>query len=169
MMTLRTRKRTCPTCGAPARGGLFCRMCGSRLEAGAPASSGLAGEWSPRRLRLAGMRDRARFAVGLLQTWSGARRQLGMIDAELRRLHGERQEWLLALGDATYRGDEEGAARTRDGIRALDEQIEQEHEKQRRVVEDASSRMDRERGYVAPTQVVDPEADETESAPKESS
>src|SRR5919106_7061990 len=168
-MTLRTRKRTCPTCGASDKGGIFCRMCGTRLDAGAPAPSGLAGEWSPRLARLAGVRDRARYAVGFLQTWSGARRQLGVIDAELQRLHGERHQLLYALGDATYRGDEEAAAQSRDGIRSIDEQIEKEHEKQRLVVEEASSHIDHEREFVAPTQIVDPPNEEPESAPKENS
>lgn len=107
--------------------------------------------------------------MAFVQTWSGARRQLAIIDAELRRLHDERQRQLLALGDAVYRGDEEAAEQARDGIRALDEQIEQEHDKQRRIVEQASSRIDRERGFVAPTQVVDrPDTEESEPPPKES-
>lgn len=139
-------------------------MCGSRLDAGAPTPSGLTGEWPPRLVRLAGVRDRARYVVAIVQTWSGARRQLGLIDAELRRLHGERHRLLYELGDATYRGDEEAAAHTRDGIRSIDEQIEQEHEKERRVVEETSSRVDQEREFVAPTQIVpESEADRKET------
>lgn len=139
-------------------------MCGSRLDAGEPTRTGLPGEWSGR-LRLDGVRDRARYAVALVQTWSGARRELGVIDAELRRLHGERNRLLYALGDATYRGDEEAAARSRDDIRSIDEQIEKEHEKERRVVEEASVRIDHEREFVAPTQIVsesEPDRKETE-------
>jgi hypothetical protein len=136
-------------------------MCGTRLEAGAPTRGGLPGEWS--RLRLGGVRDRARYAVAIVQTWSGARRELGVIEAELRRLHGGRNQLLYTLGDATYRGDEEAAAQSRDGIRSIDEQIEQEHEKERRVVEEASSRIDHEREVVAPTQIVS----ESESDRKE--
>jgi hypothetical protein len=142
-------------------------MCGSRLEAGPQTRGGVPGEWSPGLLRLAGVRDRARFALAFVQTWSSARRQLAVIDAELQRLHGERNQLLYALGEATYRGDEKAAAETRDGIRALDEQIEQEHEKQRRTVEEASSHIDDEREFVAPTQIVDPPTEQPESAPKE--
>jgi hypothetical protein len=138
-------------------------MCGSRLDAGEPNRAGLPGEWSTR-LRLDGVRDRARYAVAIVQTWSGARRELGVIDAELRRLHGERHQLLTALGDATYRGDEEAAAQSRDDIRSIDEQIEQEHEKERRVVEEASARIGDERESVAPTQIVsDPESDRKET------
>lgn len=153
-MLFRTGQRACPTCGAPAKGGLFCRMCGSRLDEEDPAPS----------FRLAGVRDRARFALMLVQTWSGARRRLAAIEAELRRLSGERQQLLLDLGDATYRADEEEGALVRDRIRELDDRIEQEHEKQRRVVEEASRNIDREHQFVAPTQVVDSPAD-PESAP----
>lgn len=136
-------------------------MCGSRL--GEPP-----GESLPRFSRshgaIAGVRDRARFAMAFVQTVSGARRRLGVIDAELRRLHVERRRLLLEFGDATYRGDEDAASRTRDDIRAIDEQIEQEHEKERSIVEEASSRIDHERGVVAPTQVVtDPESESKEA------
>jgi hypothetical protein len=133
-------------------------MCGSRL--GEPSAESL-----PRFSRsygaIAGVRDRARFALTFVQAVSGARRQLGVIDAELRRLYGERQQLLLALGDATYRGDEDAAAQTRDGIRAIDEQIEREQEKERSVVAEASSRIDHEHGIVAPTQVLaEPDSDQ---------
>jgi hypothetical protein len=137
-------------------------MCGSRLGE-------LPVESLPRFSRsyglIAGLRDRARYAAAIVQTRSGARRQLGVIDAELRRLQGERQRLLHALGDATYRGDKRAAAKTRDGIRALDEQIEHEHQKERLVVEQASSRIDHERGIVAPTQiVVEADSDRKENA-----
>jgi hypothetical protein len=136
-------------------------MCGTRL--GEPP-----GESLPRFSRsygaIAGVRDRARFAVAFVQTLSGARRQLAVIDAELRRLHGERQQLLLAFGDATYRGNEDAAAQTRDRIRAIDERIDHEHEKERSVVEEASRRIDRERGIVAPTEILaEPEADRREA------
>jgi hypothetical protein len=163
LMTLRRRKRICPTCGATADDGLFCRMCGSRLDDSATVDR-LGPEWSARRLQLAGLLDRARFAADYLQTKSRVRRQLGVIDAELRRLNGERKEDLVALGEATYRGDEEASGRAREKIRTLDEQIEQQHERQRRVVEEATSRIEREQTSVAPTQIVEepePPSEET--------
>ena len=139
-------------------------MCGGRLDAGEATRAGLSGEWSSR-LRLDGVRDRARYAVAVVHTWSGARRELGVIDTELRRLHGERNRLLYALGDATYREDEEAAVRSRDDIRSIDEQIEQEHEKERRIVDEASVRIDHEREFVASTQIVsesEPDRKETE-------
>lgn len=160
-MQLRPRRRTCSTCGASTSGGNFCPICGSRL--GDPP-----GESLPRFSRsygaIAGARDRARFALAFVQTVSGARRQLGVIDAELQRLHDERRGLLLAFGDATYREDEEAAAQARDRIRAIEERIEREHAKERSVVADASSRIDHERGIVAPTQVVtEPESERKEA------
>jgi hypothetical protein len=136
-------------------------MCGSRL--GDPP-----GESLPRFSRsygaIAGARDRARFAFAFVQTVSGARRRLGVIDAELRRLHDERRRLLLAFGDATYREDEEAAAQARDRIRVIDERIDREREKERSVVDEASSRIDQERGIVAPTQVVtEPESEHKEA------
>ena len=135
-------------------------MCGSRL--GDPPGESLP-HFSRSYGAIAGARDRARFALAFVQTVSGARRQLGVIDAELQRLHEERRRLLLAFGDATYREDEEAAAQARDRIRVIDEWIEREREKERSVVEEASSRIDQERGIVAPTQVVT----EAESEPKE--
>jgi hypothetical protein len=159
-MTLRRRKRVCATCGAVADNGLFCRMCGSRLDEAATVGER---EWSPRRLQFAGLLDRARFAAGYLQTRSHARRQLAVIDAELRRLSGERRNGVIALGEATYRGDKKGAAQARDRVRAVDERIAQEREKQRRVVEEATRRIEREQRSVASTIVEKPEAPPEES------
>jgi ElaB/YqjD/DUF883 family membrane-anchored ribosome-binding protein len=142
-------------------------MCGSRLNDPGAVGGGQT-DRSPASFRLAAVRDRARFAFALIQTWSGARRQLAGIDAELQRLHDERQRELLALGDVTYRGDEKAAAQIRERIGAVDEQIEQEQEKQRRVVEEASRAIDHEHEFVAPTQIVDPAGTE-EPEPKEGS
>jgi hypothetical protein len=161
LMTLRRRKRVCTTCGAVAENGLFCRMCGTRLDEAATVATR---EWSPRRLQLAGLLDRARFAAGYLQTRSRARRQLGVIDAELRRLIGERRNGVIALGEATYRGDRKGAAEARKRIRAVDERIEQEREKQRHVVEEATSRIDQEQRSVAATQIVEEPESPSEEA-----
>lgn len=159
-MSLRRRKRVCTTCGAVAENGLFCRMCGTRLDEAAAAP---AHEWSPRRLQLAGLLDRARFAAGYLQTRSRVRRELGVIDAELRRLSGQRRNGVIALGEATYRGDKKRAAQARDTIRAVDERIEREREKQRQVVEGATRRIEHEQSSVASTQIVE----EPESPPEE--
>jgi hypothetical protein len=159
-MTLRRRKRVCGTCGAVAEDGVFCRMCGTRLDEAAAVA---VPEWSPRRLQLAGLLDRARFAAGYLQTRSRARRRLGVIDAELRRLNGERRNGVIALGEATYRGDKKGAADARERIRVVDERIEQERENQRQVIEEATSRIQQEHRSVAATQIVE----EPESPPEE--
>lgn len=162
MMAWRRRKRVCSNCGATADDGLFCRMCGSRLDdTGTMVEPER--EWSLRRLQFAGLLDRARFAAGYLQTRSIARRELAVIDAELRRLSGERQQGLMALGEATYRGDETAAGLARDRLGAVDVLIQQQYERQRRVVEEASSRIEREQRSVAETQIVE----EPGSAPDE--
>jgi SOS response regulatory protein OraA/RecX len=139
-------------------------MCGSRLD-DATTVDRVGPEWSARRLQLAGLLDRARFAADYLQTRSRVRHQLAVIDAELRRLNGQRKEDLAAFGEATYRGNEEESARARDRIRTLDEQIEQQHERQRRVLEEAASRIEREQTSVAPTQIVE----ESDPSPEETS
>jgi hypothetical protein len=151
-MALRRRKRVCATCGAVADNGLFCRMCGTRLDEAAVAD---AREWSPRRLQFAGLLDRARFAAGYLQTRSRARRQLGVIDAELRRLDGVRRDGVIALGEATYGGDKAAAKEARERIRAADERIQHERGKQRLVLEEATSRIQDEHRSVAATRIVD--------------
>jgi hypothetical protein len=160
LMTLRRRKRVCGRCGAVADDGLFCRMCGSRLDEAAALGER---EWSPSRLQLAGLLDRVRFAAGYVQTRSRARRQLGVIDAELRRLSGERRDGVIALGEATYRGDRKAAGQARSRIRAVDERIQQERDKQRQIVEEATSRIEQEQRSVAATQIVE----EPESPPEE--
>jgi hypothetical protein len=134
-------------------------MCGSRLEDPPPA---FPGEKVPR--LLANARDRARFALAAANAWSAARRRVGTIDAELRRLAAERQQALLALGDATYRGDDEPAEEARERVRALDEQIEEQRLQQHRVVEETRHLVEHEREFVEPTRIVH----ENDADPKES-
>jgi hypothetical protein len=212
-MPWRTRRRACQTCGAVAEDGIFCRMCGSRLDdAGAAAVEGpprllysarallpglivaavvafvvlmfLSREWLIGVLALAAValaaivflllqkwaeqprspvtevRDRARFALAFVQVQSSARRQVGAIDVELHRLQTERQKALVALGELAYGGDDDAIARAREEVQALDAEIEQQHETRRRVVEEANSYIERERGFVEPTEVVPPTLDE---------
>jgi hypothetical protein len=107
------------------------------------------------------VRDRARFAVAFVQVRSSVRRQVASIDGELHGLQARRQKGLLALGEAAYDGDNEAVSRARDDVRALDEEIEQQHETRRRVVEEANAYIERERGFVEPTEVVPPNREET--------
>jgi hypothetical protein len=208
-MPWRTRRRACPTCGALAENGIFCRMCGSRLEdAGAAAAEGMPPVLRSARSLLPGLavaaavvvivlifilvswvagvlaviaaaliaaivllfqrwaeeprspvtevRDRARFAVAFVQVRSSVRRQVAAIDGELHGLQARRQKGLLALGEASYGDDDDAITRARDDVRALDEEIEQQHETRRRVVEEANAYIERERGFVEPTEVVAP-------------
>jgi ElaB/YqjD/DUF883 family membrane-anchored ribosome-binding protein len=220
LMSWRTRGRTCQTCGAVAEGGIFCRMCGSRLEdAEAPAGEGeprflrsarsllpglmlavfvallvllfVSGRWIIGVVVLVGaalaavalellqqsadeprspvneVRDRARFALTFVQVQSSARRQVAAIDAELHRLQSRRQHELLALGEAAYGGDEQATAEAREQLRALDEEIEEHHDTRRRIVEAANAYIERERGFVEPTEIVPPTPDEPQEAERE--
>jgi hypothetical protein len=106
------------------------------------------------------VRDRARFALTFLQIQSSARRQVAAIDAELHRLQSRRRHQLLVLGEAAYGGDEEATAEARDELRTLDEEIEQRHDTRRRIVEAANAYIERERGFVEPTEIVPPEPEE---------
>jgi hypothetical protein len=135
-------------------------MCGSRLD---HVPSEAAGEKVNR--FLANARDRARFAIATVTAQSAARRRLAAIDSELRRLGGERERALLALGDATYRGDDEAAQRARDRLRALDDQIEEQRRQQERVVAETRDFVEHERGFVEPTQIVhEPDADRKDAS-----
>lgn len=220
LMSWRTRGRACQTCGAVAEGGIFCRMCGSRLEdAEAPAGEGaprflrsarsllpglmlavfvallvllfVSGRWIIGVVVLVGaavaavalellqqsadeprspvteVRDRARFALTFVQVQSSARRQVAAIDAELHRLQSRRQHHLLALGEAAYGGDEQGTAEAREQLGALDEEIEEHHDTRRRIVEAANAYIERERGFVEPTEIVPPTPDEPQEAERE--
>jgi hypothetical protein len=113
------------------------------------------------------VKDRARFALAFLQAQSNARRQVAAIDAELHRLQARRQQHLLRLGEAAYGGDEDATARARDEMRALDDEIEQHHETRRRVVEEANAYIERERGFVEPTQVAPPSPEAPREADRE--
>jgi ElaB/YqjD/DUF883 family membrane-anchored ribosome-binding protein len=220
LMSWRTRGRTCQTCGAVAEGGIFCRMCGTRLEdVAAPAGEGeprflrsarallpglivatfvallvflfVSGRWvvgavvlvvaalaavalellqksaDEPRSPVTEVRDRARFALTFVQIQSSARRQVAAIDAELHRLQARRRQHLLALGEAAYGGDNDATAQAREELRALDGEIEQLHDTRRRVVEAANAYIERERGFVEPTEIVPPTPDEPEEAERE--
>jgi hypothetical protein len=149
MVRFRLLRRTCATCGASVGEGLFCPMCGSRLEDPAPASPA---EKVPR--LLANARERARFTIAAANAWSAARRRVAAIDAELRRLSAERQQALLALGDATYRGDDQAAQQARDEVGSVDEQLEEQRRRQQEVVEETRHLVEREREFVEPTRIV---------------
>ena len=99
------------------------------------------------------VRDRARFALAFVQVRSSVRRQVAAIDTELHRLQARRQAGLLALGEAAYGGDDAEISEAREDVQELDEEIEQQHDTRRRVVEDANAFIERERGFVEPTQV----------------
>jgi hypothetical protein len=113
------------------------------------------------------VRDRARFALAFVQIQSSARRQVAAIDAELHRMQARRRHQLVALGEAAYGGDPDATAEARDELRALDEEIEQHHETRRRIVEEANSYIERERGFVEPTEIVPPAPDEPPEADRE--
>jgi hypothetical protein len=106
------------------------------------------------------VRDRARFALAFVQVQSSARRQVAGIDAELHRLQTQRQKALVALGEVAYGGDDDAIAQARQDVHNLDEEIEQQHETRRRVVEEANTYIERERGFVEPTEVVPPTLEE---------
>jgi hypothetical protein len=113
------------------------------------------------------VRDRARFALTFVQIQSSARRQVAAIDAELHRLQAGRRQHLLALGEAAYGGDGDATAQAREELRALDGEIEQLHDTRRRVVEAANAYIERERGFVEPTEIVPPAPDEPQEAEPE--
>ena len=72
----------------------------------------------------------------------------------------QRQKALVALGEVAYGGDDDAITQARQDVHTLDEEIEEQHETRRRVVEEANTYIERERGFVEPTEVVPPALDE---------
>jgi hypothetical protein len=103
--------------------------------------------------------DRVRARTGVVaRTWltrSYARREVTRRRAELLRIDAERNALLRALGDATYRGDDEGELKAR--IAALDERAEQLEGEIQEVVGTAREQVDSAKLQVQPTEVRPPD------------
>jgi ElaB/YqjD/DUF883 family membrane-anchored ribosome-binding protein len=103
--------------------------------------------------------DSVRARAGVVaRTWltqSYARREVTRRRAELLRIAAERNAVLRTLGDAAYRGEDEGELRAR--IAALDERAEQLEGETREIVGTAQEQVSSAKLQVQPTEVRGPD------------
>jgi hypothetical protein len=101
------------------------------------------------------LRARAAAAGEMLAARSRADREVRALRRELAFLAGSRQQLLLALGNAAYRGDDGAAADARRELEALDARAQELDARVREVVEEAQQRIGKARLEVQPTEMMD--------------
>jgi hypothetical protein len=108
---------------------------------------------------------RAGLAADALATRGRTARQVIALRRELQRMAVVRAQILFELGDAVYRGDEQGTEKARKQAKELDELAVQREAEMEAVVAQAQERLQRRRLEVQPTEMV--ELPEEPSAPGE--
>jgi len=108
-------------------------------------------------------RARAAVAAGSLATRGRAARRLVTLRRELKRMAALRSQLLFELGDAVYRGDEQGTKTARKQLKELDELAAQREAQVQAVVAQTHDRLEQRRLEVQPTEMV--ELPEEPSAP----
>jgi hypothetical protein len=104
---------------------------------------------------LDGFRARAGVAADSLATRGRAARRLLALRRELQRM-GQLRAWLLfELGDAVYRGDDQGTERAREQVRELDELAALRESEMEATVAKTQERIERRRLEVRPTEMVE--------------
>ena len=101
------------------------------------------------------LRQRAEAALETVSARSQASAQLRGLRRELDELSAARHSRLLALGEATYRGDHARAAAIRLELRGLDDRAVAIEAEAARVLADAEARVRQARIQVQPTEMVD--------------
>jgi hypothetical protein len=114
---------------------------------------------------LDGFRARAGVAAGSLATRGRAARRLLALRRELQRMGVLRARLLFELGDAVYRGDDQGTERAHEQVKELDELAARREAEMQAVVAEAQERLQQRRLEVQPTEMV--ELPEEPSAPGE--
>jgi hypothetical protein len=104
---------------------------------------------------LDGFRARAGVAADSLATRGRAARRLLALRRELQRMGVLRARLLFELGDAVYRGDDQGTERARGQVRELDELAALREAEMEAVVAQAQERLERRRLEVQPTEMVE--------------
>ena len=110
-------------------------------------------------------RARAGVAADSLATRGRAARGAITLRRELRRMAVLRAQLLFELGDAVYRGDEQGTKEAREQVKELDELAGRREAEMEAVVAEAQQRLRRRRLEAQPTEMV--ELPEEPSAPGE--
>ncbi len=101
-----------------------------------------------------GARGRSVFAVTLVSSWSHAGREIVRLRRERRRLDRKRETLIHSLGEAAYRGDRQEATRYRAETRACDAEIDTSIREERRALDEAHARIERERLTVQATRAL---------------
>lgn len=100
-------------------------------------------------------RARAGVAADSLATRGRAARQVISLRRELQRMSQLRARLLFELGDAVYRGDEQGTETAREQVEELDELARHREAEMQAVVAQARERLHRRRLEVQPTEMVE--------------
>jgi hypothetical protein len=104
---------------------------------------------------LDGFRTRAGVAAGSLATRGRAARRLLTLRRELQRMGVLRARLLFELGDAVYRGDDQGTERARGQLAELDRLAALREAEMEAVVAQTQERLERRRLEVQPTEMVE--------------
>jgi hypothetical protein len=93
------------------------------------------------------------YAGTSLRTWSRTGGRVARLRVESHRILRERREAQLALGAATYAGDERAVASLIERLRTIDEQLSACVEEMDRAIAEARSRVAQERLAVSSTEI----------------
>ena len=104
---------------------------------------------------LDGFRARAGVAADSLATRGRAARRLLALRRELQRIGALRARLLFELGDAVYRGDDQGTGRARGQLRELDELAALREAETEAVMAQTQERLERRRLEVQATEMVE--------------
>ncbi len=104
---------------------------------------------------LDGFRARAGVAADSVATRGRAARRLLALRRELQRMGQLRARLLFELGDAVYRGDDQGTERAREQVRELDELAALRESEMEAIVAQTQERIERRRLEVQPTEMVE--------------
>jgi zinc ribbon protein len=104
---------------------------------------------------LDGFRTRAGVAADSLATRGRAAGRLIGLRREVRRMAALRAQLLFELGDAVYRGDEQGTETAREQVKELDELAAQRESEMQSVVDQAQERLQQRRLEIQPTEMVE--------------
>jgi hypothetical protein len=102
-----------------------------------------------------GFRTRAGVAADSLATRGRAARRLLALRRELQRMGQLRARLLFELGDAVYRGDDQGTEKVRPQVLELDELAALREAEMEAIVAQTQERLERRRLEVQPTEMVE--------------
>jgi hypothetical protein len=175
---------SCASCGSDLPvGARFCAACGARA-----AASGRAVSWSTAERRYFGVlparriagtaggrirrwlaigRSRVRLAAAVVASQLRAARETLRLRREWSRLERELSRQLHALGEATYRGDEEQAAEVRGRLRGVERRMDAVGQQLGEVHRRAGEQIAHAQMESGPTNIAEPDPAPAPSPPGE--